>query len=81
MRACVRPVPRVASSRRPRRGQHRLFHQYKEGIGRFLGLEDRLQAIFVLLRAVYWNFRLELMQFGDGSASGVNTNGVSSKAA
>ena len=43
------------------------FASVKEVIRRFLGLEDRFQAIFVLFRAFYWNFRQELsMQFGNG---------------
>ena len=43
-----------------------VFASVKEGIGRFLGLEDQLQAIFVLFRAVYWNFRLELCSSATG---------------
>ena len=41
----------------------------KRGNRAISGLEDRLQANLsaVLFRAVYWSFRLELMQFGDGS--------------
>ena len=43
-----------------------VFASVKEGIGRFLGLEDQLQAIFVLFRAVYWIFRLELCSSATG---------------
>ena len=48
------------------------FASVKEVIRRFSGLEDRFQAIFVLFRAVYWNFRQELCSSAMGLASGVD---------
>ena len=53
------------------------FASVKEVIRRFSGLEDRLrfQAIFVLFRAFYWTFRLELCSSAKGQRLG-STNGV-----
>ena len=51
------------------------FASVKVVIRRFSGLEDRFQAIFVLFRAFYWTFRLELCSSAKGQRLG-STNGV-----
>ena len=48
------------------------FAAEKEVIRRFSGLADRFQAIFVLFRGFYWNFRQELCSSAMGLASGVD---------
>ena len=49
------------------------FASVKEVIRRFLELEDRFQAIFVLLFELFiWNFRQELCSSAMGLASGVD---------
>ena len=55
------------------------FASVKEVIRRFLELEDRFQAIFVLLFELFiWNFRQELCSSAMGLASGLlgSTEGV-----